>query len=352
MKSLIDSGIINEETQEAIAKAWDEKLEEARQEIRQEFAQRYAHDKSQMVEALDKMVTDRLTAEMEEFHTETKALAEDRVKFKKHMIESAGKFNNFLVKKLSDEITELREDRKTYKNSIDKLEKFTVKALSEEIKEFAQDKQAVVETKVRLVAEAQEKIAKLQKDFVTRSAKLVQESVKNHLGKELTQLKEDIQLARENMFGRKLFEAFASEFAVTHLNENREFAKLKLALEEKDRVIAESVQKVEKAQKLIESREREIAIVKESAERSSALSNLLKNLNGDKAKVMAELLESVHTNQLDSAFKKYLPAVLNEKATPKKTVLSESIEITGDKSTANEQKDNNVVEIKRLAGLN
>jgi predicted house-cleaning noncanonical NTP pyrophosphatase (MazG superfamily) len=102
-----------------------------------------------MVEALDKMVTESLQAELNEFVEEKQALAEDRVKFKTHMIESAGKFNDFLVTKLAEEIQELRADRKVQQESIAKLEKFVIHALAEEIKEFDQDKKAVVETKVK-----------------------------------------------------------------------------------------------------------------------------------------------------------------------------------------------------------
>jgi len=207
IKPLLDSGIINESTQQAISEAWEAKLSEAKEtvraELREEFAQRYQHDKSVMVEALDKMVTESLTAELAEFHAEKQALAEDRVKFKTHMNESAEKFNNFMVTKLAEEIQELRKDRKVYENSIGKLESFVIKALAEEIKEFEQDKQAVVETKVRLIAGAKEKLAELQQQFIARSSALVKEAVAKNLESELTQLKEDIQIARENMFGRR-----------------------------------------------------------------------------------------------------------------------------------------------------
>ena len=72
IKPLLDSGIINESTQTAISEAWETKLTEAREtiraELREEFAGRYEHDKSVMVEALDKMVTESLTAEIAEFN--------------------------------------------------------------------------------------------------------------------------------------------------------------------------------------------------------------------------------------------------------------------------------------------
>jgi hypothetical protein len=362
LKPLLDSGIINEDTQQALTEAWEAKLLEAREtvraELREEFAQRYQHDKQVMVEALDKMVTESLQSELEEFATEKQKLAEDRVKFKTHMTESATKFNNFMIGKLAEEIKELREDRKTYENSVSMLEKFVVKSLAEEIQEFEQDKQAVVETKVRLIAGAKEKLDELQKNFVIRSAELVKESITKKLESEMTQLKEDIQLARENMFGRQIFEAFASEFAVTHLNENKEIRKLQAVVAAKEQALAEAKEQAEQAAMIVESKDKEIKVIKESAERKDILANLLKPLNKEKASVMSDLLESVQTAKLQNAYEKYLPAVLNntaQKPIQQKTVLSESrVEVTGDKSAntpAIEENIHNVFEIKRLAGL-
>jgi len=362
LKPLLDSGIINEDTQQAITEAWEAKLLEAREqvrsELREEFAQRYQHDKQVMVEALDKMVTESLQSELEEFAAEKAKLAEDRVKFKTHMTESASKFNNFMVSKLAEEIKELREDRKQYENSIGGLEKFVIKSLAEEIQEFEQDKQAVVETKVRLIAGAKEKLAELQKNFVARSAELVKESITRKLESEMTQLKEDIHMARENMFGRQIFEAFASEFAVTHLNENKEIRKLQAVVAAKEQALQEAQAQFESAAMIVESKEKEIKIIKESTERKEILGNLLKPLNKEKAAVMSELLESVQTVKLQSAYDKYLPAVLNNTAKPAtqpKAMLAESrVEVTGDKSAnslAVEENANNVFEIKRLAGL-
>ena len=360
IKPLLDSGIINEDTQTAITEAWESQINEAREtiraELREEFAGRYEHDKNVMVEALDKMVTESLNAELKEFAEEKRALTEDRVKFKRHMVESAGKFDNFMVGKLAEEIKELRGDRKIQKESLAKLEKFVIHALAEEIKEFDQDKRAVVETKVKLVAEAKQKLADLQEAFVKRSAKLVKEAVAKNLGSELTQLKEDIHTARENMFGRRLFEAFASEFAVTHLNENKEFAKLQAQLARKEAIIAESKKAIAEKEALVESKNREVRVITESVNRKATLDGLLKTLNKEKADVMSSLLEGVQTERLQAAYDKYLPAVLNNTpATPKaeKPVLAESRkEVTGDKSAkTNVESDNNVVEIRRLAGL-
>ena len=359
IKPLLDSGIINESTQTAITEAWENQINEAREtiraELREEFAGRYEHDKNVMVEALDKMVTESLTAELSEFASEKQALAEDRVKFKRSMVENAGKFNDFMVTKLAEEIKELRNDKKVQTEAVAKLEKFVIKALAEEIKEFDQDKQAVVETKVKLVAEAKQKLAQIQEAFVKRSAKLVKEAVSKNLGSELTQLKEDIQTARENMFGRRLFEAFATEFAGTHLNENKEFAKLQAMLAKKEAIIAESQKVIAEKEALVESKNREVRVITESVNRKDTLNGLLKTLNKEKAEVMSSLLEGVQTERLQAAYDKYLPAVLNNAPAVKaeKVMIAESrTEVTGDKSAkANVESDNNVVEIRRLAGL-
>jgi uncharacterized protein with PIN domain len=173
----------------------------------------------------------------------------------------------------------------------------------------------------------------------------------------LTQLKEDIHTARENMFGRRLFEAFASEFAVTHLNENKEVRKLQESVKQTQQALVEAKKQAEQNSVLVESKEKEIRIIKESAERKVMLESMLKPLNKEKAAIMSDLLESVQTAKLQSAYEKYLPAVLNNgtvKTSAPKAVLAESrSEVTGDKTakTVVEADDSNVIALKRLAGL-
>jgi len=359
LKPLLDSDLINEDTRKEISEAWEAKLTEAREqvraELREEFAQRYEHDKQVMVEALDKMVTEGLAAEIQAVQTEKQALAEDRVKFQSKMKESATKFNDFMVSKLAEEIGELRKDRKAHSEGFQKLEKFVVKALAEEIMEFAQDKRDLVETKVRLVSEARGKLEALKARFVKESAAKMSQSVAKHLKSELTQLHEDIKIARENNFGRRIFEAYAAEFANTHLNENVEVRKLQDIIASKDQQLAEAIKAQEETQVVVESKEREIRMIKESNERQSTMEELLSPLNEEKREVMKNLLESVQTSRLKNAFEKYLPAVLAEgKSAKAKTVIAESVSVvTGDKNVkvVDEEERSNVIEIKRLAGL-
>lgn len=363
IKPLLESGLVNDETAQMINEAWEAKLNEAREQIatemRAEFAGKYEHDKMIMVEALDKMLTEGLASEIKEFNEERQAMHEDRAKAQQKLRENAQKFNNFLVTKLAEEIKELRGDRKIHNESRDKLERFVVQALAREIKEFETDKRAVVEAKVKLVAEAKQQLATLKQKFVAESAQKVSAIVGKQLKGEISQLKEDIKSSRENDFGRRLFEAFAAEFSTTHLNEKSETRKLMKKLAESERKLQESANHIKKTQQLVESKEREVRMIKESNLRERTMSELIGTLNEEKAEVMRNLLESVQTPKLKAAFDKYLPAVLNTSATPsvqkQKQMMVESKEVTGDKTAKKSEVEvedrDNVIAIKRLAGL-
>ena len=360
IKPLLDSGLINEDVGKELNEAWESKLTEAREqvraELREEFAQRYQHDKTVMVEALDKMVTEGLAGELAQVAAEKQALAEDRVKFQGKMKESATKFNSFMVSKLAEEIGELRKDRKMHSEGVEKLEGFVVQALAREISEFAKDKRDVVETKVRLVREARAKLETLKARFIKESANKMSSAVSRHLKAELNQLQEDIKIARENNFGRRIFEAYATEFGATHLNEKAEVRKLHALIAHKDKKLSEAIRFTEKAKVVVESKERELRMIKESNERQSTMDDLLAPLNKEKQEVMRNLLESVQTPRLKSAFEKYLPAVLEDRSVKARKVISEQVSaVTGDKTVPQQpeaQEDRgNVIDLKRLAGL-
>ena len=360
IKPLLDSGLINEDVGKELNEAWESKLTEAREqvraELREEFAQRYQHDKTVMVEALDKMVTEGLAGELAQVAAEKQALAEDRVKFQGKMKESATKFNSFMVSKLAEEIGELRKDRKMHSEGVEKLEGFVVQALAREISEFAKDKRDVVETKVRLVREARAKLETLKTRFIKESANKMSSAVSRHLKAELNQLQEDIKVARENNFGRRIFEAYATEFGATHLNEKAEVRKLHNTIAHKDKKLSEAIRLTEKAKVLVENKERELRMIKESNERESTMDELLRPLNKEKQEVMRNLLESVQTNRLKNAFEKYLPAVLEDRSVKARKVISEQVSaVTGDKTvpqkSESDEDRSNVIDLKRLAGL-
>jgi len=363
IKPLLDSGLINEDVSQELTEAWEQRLTEAREqvraELREEFATRYEHDRQVMVEALDRMVTDGLTGEIQGLAEERRQITEDRVRFQTHMKESAQKFDQFMVSKLAEELGELRKDRRVHAESLGKLEQFVVRALAEEIQEFAQDKRELVETRVRLVREARSKLESLRARFVTESSARLNQAVTQHLKKEMSQLREDIETARQNNFGRRIFEAYAAEFSNTHLRENRRVRELNQIIAEKNRQLEEAIQSQEQSRALVESKEHEIRRIRDENQRQAVLEELLGPLNDDKRSVMRDLLESVQTSRLKNAYEKYLPAVLAETSQKAdRKVIQESVRaVTGDKKTQpvptadQEVADSNVIELRRLAGL-
>ena len=357
VKQLFENNVISEEMKSEIESAWQGKIQENRDqvtaELREEFAQKYEHDKTAMVEAVESMLADRLHSELSELAEDRQGLIEARAKYAKKMKDDSKAMEAFVLNNLKKELAELHEDRKAVASNVTKLESFIVDALAKEIAEFHTDKKDLAETKVRLVRESKAKFEQVKKDFVARSAKIIEETVAKGLRSEMTQLREDIEAARKNDFGRRIFESFASEYAASHLNEKSETVKLLQVVKTKEAELEEAAKVVAETQKLVENREQEIRVMKDMASRKEVMNELLGPLTGDKRSVMKELLESVQTEKLRGSFDKYLPAVMDG-GVPAKKALTEAKEITGDKqalSIGGEEKTAEIFDIRRLAGL-
>jgi len=124
----------------------------------------------------------------------------------------------------------------------------------------------------------------------------------------------------------------------------------------KDLEIAEAQHAVAQAKQIAESKHSEARALKESIERQKIMHELLNPLSKEQQGIMTELLESVHTVKLENSFNKYLPAVIEGKAPQKKQALVEAKEITGNKisnsvGSGENESSNNIVDIRRLAGL-
>lgn len=356
-KKLTEAGVIGEDVKAELETAFAQQIKENRDqvtaELREEFAQKYNHDKSLMVEAIDKMLSERLTAEMSELAEDKNALVEAKKAYKKKMQDDSRKLESFVIQQLGKELVEFQNDRKKVSENFAKLEQFIVNALAKEITEFADDKRDLAATKVKLVREAASKFEEIKSNFIKRSAKVVEAAVTSKLKSELKQLKEDIDSARNNDFGRKIYEAFAQEYAGSFLNEKSETAKLLKIIAKKDQAIAEAQQAIAAKANLVESKDREIRVAKDLMERKNVMAELLAPLSADKRELMSTLLESVQTKKLADAFDKYLPTVMegNQRPVVQKATLTESTEVTGNREVKPEVGLDNILEIRKLAGL-
>ena len=187
--------------------------------------------------------------------------------------------------------------------------------------------------------------------------------------KEILTLREDIQKAKENEFGRKIFETFASEFMSSTLSESTQVGQLAKEILVLKQNISETSEKLTAKNKELQEAKRDIRITKDLSQRKDIMNELLQPLNKNHRDIMHSLLETVKTPHLKGQFKKYLPTVINEEEKPvtKKTQkLTESRshlrEINGNQgktsiqtetggSNANDSQ-NELEQMRKLAGLN
>jgi hypothetical protein len=364
--NLLGSEVLSEDVKARINEAWETKLNEARAEIatnlREEFAVRYDNDKAQLIEAMDAKLNDTIHAELKEFAQDRAKLAEERVAYKKAMKSHAKVFEKFILESLKKEITELRDDRNNQKKNFGKLEEFVLGQLTNELNEFHNDRRSLIEQKVRMVKEGKKVIAEAKAAFVKKAAKKINSVMETTIRGELSTLREDIQQAKENEFGRKLFETFAAEFASSTLSEGTEVAKLSRKISQLSKQLVESKALITEKEKAITEATRKSKRAIDLSERKLIMAEMMAPLTRDQRDVMGALLESVKTDSLRTSYKKYLPNVLKE-AKPytqndKKANLTESTAstvITGDKIERQDdfgsKKSADIISLKKLAGL-
>lgn len=359
---LSESINLSEEARSQIVGLWESKIAEAREEVaatlREEFARKFEHDKGVLVESMDRFLSDKVKAELEEFAEDKRKLVAERIAYKSKLTEHTGMLNKFITEAVAKEVKELHAEKVSMKENFKKLENFLLKQLAEEIREFRADKKSLVEQKVKMVAEGKQKLQETKAQFIKRAATIIESNIEKTLRAEIGQFKEDIRVARENDFGRKMFETFAAEFMTSYLNEGTELRKLQKVLESKEKQLATLTESVKKNKTILESMDTKLKATQDLVERQRVMNELLAPLSKDKQGVMKELLESVQTKNLQGAYNKYLPSVLNETSTskpaPGKAQLNEATlsAKTGDRvvPAAQEVSDENS-ELKHILSL-
>ena len=164
---------------------------------------------------------------------------------------------------------------------------------------------------------------------------------------ELDDLKEDLEIVKQNSFGRKIFEAFAETYGTSYVDEDAIQSKLK---------VAES--KLADAEKILKDREDQIG----KMVRESKMEQVLSPLTGKKREQMAMVLRNVETSRLEESYKFFVGRILKEDdAAPaivtesKATTGSKTTVVTGNPATIVESvqgaKADGLANLRRLAGI-
>jgi formate dehydrogenase maturation protein FdhE len=210
-----------------------------------------------------------------------------------------------------------------------------------------------------MVREGKKQLASSKSDFIKRAAEKVEATVNTIVKENVKQFRDDITAARENDFGRRIFESFANEYRSSYLNETSDVKDLQKELADTKKTLEEAKAEAEataEAKQLVESK---LNVANDLMDRKDTLSELLKPLSKSKKELMVDLLESVKTENLEKQFNKYLPSVLDGEVQTKESrkALNESVvkEHTGNKnvqpSSEDEQDVVEINQIRKLAGL-
>ena len=209
---------------------------------------------------------------------------------------------------------------------ISKVDGFVAKALTEEIEELKGD----IERFRDLEAEYAEKLVEEKHKLAATVAEELDSLVDKidaffemRLTAEMEELKEDIALVKENDFGRKMFEAFASTYAAHYVDEDAVQSQL---------IVAEG--KLADAEEQLAKLEDE----RNTMIREAKMEQVLSPLTGKKREQMAMVLKNVDTARLEESYKFFIGRILKEDdAAPVAKPLNESTTpatnklVTGDK---------------------
>lgn len=284
LKKLLKSELLSEETKAEISEQWSTTVETFKTQVREEVSMEVRSE-----------------------------LAEQWISERDELI---NKIDQFFTEALENEITELKDDISRFRD---------IEA------EYAE----------RIVENKHEMAVQLDEELVNLVDK-IDAFFEARLNLELEELKEDLEVAKQNEFGKRIFEAFATTYNKAYVDEDS--IQTKLAITEA---------KLEDAEHQLAALEQQ----KELMIRESKMDQVLANLSGKKREHMAMVLRNVETERLEESYKYFIGRVLKE---DNKTVLESEQQnkttlVTGVK--LNEQlspsktNGNDLANLKRLAGI-
>jgi hypothetical protein len=287
LKKLLESELLSEETKAQISEQWNASVETFKTQVREEVSM-----------AVRSELAEQWIAERDELVT---------------------KVDGFVTEALVKEITELKHDIERFRD----LEAEYAEKLVEEKHKLAEE----------VATELDQLVDKIDAFFEVR------------LSAELGELKEDIAIVKQNEFGRRLYEAYASTFAAAHVDEDSVTTKLRVA----------EAKLADATKALNQSEEQRNLMVREAK-----LDKILSSLTGKKREQMEMVLKNIETGRLEESYKFFIGRILKEEAAPaaaltegaageKKTTV-----VTGDTAPVTiptTQLDEGLARIKRLAGV-
>lgn len=352
LKKLLESELLSDESKKEIAETFRSVLEDAKvdleKSLRAEFAERYETDKEKIAEAVEQFVAQRMENEITEFHTDMKALGEQRMKYVNAQ-------------------SELREQAQSaIRKRMDIFEKALRRALVKETKELHEDLKVNRAAALRAITEAKQSAAADRQAFRVKGAKVLEQIINVKLESQIRALKEDIEKAKQNDFGSRIYEAFIGEARRMFFNSHKELRNAMKMIAEQQKTYesekASLIAHIEEARAVAKKAISENRSIKESARRAQQTGRLLNTLPAGEARAkMKTLLEASSVADLEKTFRRYAPSILNESKKPERSASNERVQFNehalsmrngnGRITEVDDEDDNEIVNLRRLSGI-
>jgi len=291
LKKLLESELLSEESKAEISQQWTASVDQFKTQVREEVSNEVRLQLS------------------EQWLTEREELV--------------SKVDAFVAEALSKEISELKGDIERFRD----LEAEHAEKLVEEKHKLAAE----------VAAELDQLVDKIDTFFEMR------------LSAEMEELKEDLEVVKQNEFGRRMFEAFASEYAKSYVDEGSIQSKLSV-----------TEQKLSDAEKRLGEREDQL----NKMVREAKMDAILAPLTGKKREQMAMVLRNVDTDRLEESYKFFIGRILKEDAAQAAAALTEGTAavtpttvVTGEPAVTDGSQakaaalSESMAHLKRLAGI-
>lgn len=192
------------------------------------------------------------------------------------------------------------------------LAKSVEETVSKEIEELVEDIEKYRKLEVNYAKQLQE----FKVNYAKKLEGLLVEHINGRVDAEFEELAQELEEARKVNFGKRIYEAFASEFADYGVDGSD--VSLRKSLNEAKRELKRATAEIYKLK------------------REKVLEGLLKNLKGKNREVMKTILESCSVDKMEARYNEVIKDVLNEGITqPEKKEITEStVVLSNDDSDA------------------
>jgi hypothetical protein len=233
---------------------------------------------------------------------------------------------------------------------ITKVDTFVAEALTKEITELKGDIERFRDLEAEYATKLVEEKHKLAEEVAKELDGLVDkidQFFEMRLESEMAELKEDLEIVKQNDLGRQMFEAFVSTYSKHYVDEKSVQNKL---------VVAEG--KLADAEKQLSALEDE----RNKMIREAKMDQVLSQLTGKKREQMAMVLKNVDTARLEESYKFFIGRIIQEEkpataaaALTEAAAQEQTTVVTGNAPAAVVQASTAVsstlTEMKRLAGI-